>query len=87
MVTQDVVERRSGLSAADLASVHGWFDEDPARVAALDHYDDAKLGQLVTAMRARGVHVHELGQATVRELGFVMYMKEVKAQEAAFTAG
>ena len=78
-------ERRSGLSAADLATVRAYIDEDPARVAGIN--SDARLQLLVTALRSRGVHLHELSSATLRELGFVMHLQEMRTLETAFLAG
>lgn len=81
------LERRSGLSATDLAVLHAYVDEDPTRIDGMDRFTDAQVRRLIEALRQRGAHVHDMGGDTVRELAPLMTLREMKKQESAFAAG
>ena len=77
-------EHRSGLSPADLRIIHAYVDEDPRRIDGLDRFSQAQINDLVGALRQRGAHLHDAGKDTERELGFLLPLKEMKAEEAHF---
>ena len=77
-------EHRSGLSPADLLVIHAYVDEDPHRIDGLDRFSQAQINDLIGALRQRGAHLHDAGKDTERELGFLLPLKEMKAEEAQF---
>lgn len=78
------VERRSGLSPADLRIMHSYVDEDPRRIDGIDRFSQAQVNDLVRALQQRGAHVHDVGKDSERELGFLLPLKEMKVEEGHF---
>ena len=80
----DELMHETGLTAADLAILRAYVDEDVKRVEGLDRLSSFQRGKLVEELRRRGAHLHEAGDDADRELEVMMLTHEMRIQEAAF---
>ncbi|MDB5722149.1 MAG: hypothetical protein JWP15_2767 [Alphaproteobacteria bacterium] len=80
----DEVQRRSGLSPADRAIMRLYVAEDPGRVAGLEHFTRAQIGQVMESLRQRGAHLRDAGEEADRQLSVLLMLREMNSEEAHF---
>ena len=81
-----VIERRSGLTAADLAIMHTYVDENATKLDGLLDFTAPQLNQLIATLRQRGAHLHDLGKGSEIELSVMLFLKEMNTEQAHFAA-
>lgn len=79
-----VIERRSGLTPADLAIMRAYVDENVAKLDGLERYTSAQMSQLIATLRQRGAHLHDVGKDSENELPVLLLFKEMNKKQGRF---